>query len=85
MHYMLSILINAKECWDVATANVAGAYLHAEMKDFTLLKMEGKSVDIMCNVCGDYNEFVCYKNSKKVLYLKLLKALSGCLKSTLLW
>jgi hypothetical protein len=54
---------------------VAGAYLNAEMKDFTLLKMEGEPVDIMCNVCGDYNKSMCYKNGKKVLYLKLFKAL----------
>jgi hypothetical protein len=26
------------------------------MKDFTLLKMEGQSVDIMCNVCSDYKK-----------------------------
>jgi hypothetical protein len=47
---MLSLLIDATEHGDVATADVAGAYLHAKMEDFTLLKMEGESVDIMCDV-----------------------------------
>jgi hypothetical protein len=56
---MLSILINAKERRDVATADVTGAYLHAEMKLFTLLKMEGEPVDIMCNVFSNYKKFVC--------------------------
>jgi hypothetical protein len=46
---MLSLLIDAHERRDVAVANVTGAYLHADMEDFTLLKMEGESVDIMCN------------------------------------
>jgi hypothetical protein len=55
------------------------------MKDFTLLKMEGESVDIMCDVCSDYEKFVCYENGKKVLYLELLKALYGCVQSALLW
>jgi hypothetical protein len=55
------------------------------MDDFTILKMEGQSVDIMCDVCKDYIKFVCYENGKKVLYLKLLKALYGCVKSALLW
>jgi hypothetical protein len=82
---MMSILIDAKESRDVATADVAGAYLHAEMKDFTLLKMERESVDIMCDVCEEYRAFVCYQNGKKVLYLKLLKALYGCVQSALLW
>ncbi len=82
---LLSILIDAKERRDVATADFSGAYLRADMKDFTLLKMEGESVDIMCDVCSDYEKFVCYENGKKVLYLELLKALYGCVQSALLW
>jgi hypothetical protein len=82
---MLSLLIDATERRDVATADVAGAYLHAKMKDFTLLKMEGTSVDIMCDVSPEYKKYVCYENGKKVLYLKLLKALYGCVQSALLW
>jgi hypothetical protein len=82
---MLSILIDASEHRNVATVDFAGAYLHAEMKFFTLLKVEGQLVDILCDVCEKYRKFVCYKNGKKVLYLKLLKALYGCVKSALLW
>jgi hypothetical protein len=49
---MLSLIIDAFERREVvATANVAGAYLHAKMDDFTLLKMEGESVEIMCKQC----------------------------------
>ncbi len=82
---MLSLLIDASERRDVATADVAGAYLHADMDDFTLLRVEGTEVDILCNVCEDYKKYVCYENGKKVLYLMLLKALYGCVKSALLW
>jgi hypothetical protein len=82
---MMSILIDAKERRDIATSDVAGAYLHAEMKDFTLLKMEGESVIIMCDVSPEYETFACYKNGKKVLYLELLKALYECVQSALLW
>jgi hypothetical protein len=81
---MISIIIDTKERRDVATADVAGAYLHADMDDFTLLKVEGKSVNIMCEVCKEYKPFVFYERGKKVLYLKLLKALYGCVKSALL-
>ena len=69
---MLSIMIDAKEGRDVATADVAGAYLHAKLDDFTLLKVEGASVDIMCSVSEKYIPFVTYENGKKVLYLRLL-------------
>jgi hypothetical protein len=62
---MLSILIDAKELRDVATVDVSGAYLHAEMKDFTLLKMEDEPVDIMCNLCGDYEKIFMLQKRQK--------------------
>jgi hypothetical protein len=54
--------------------DVAGAYLLADLDDFTLLKLEGESVTITCDVCNEYTKFVCYKQGKKALYLQLLKA-----------
>jgi hypothetical protein len=81
----MSILIDESEHRDIATADVAGVYLHADMEDFTLLRMDGELVDIMCSVCQEYSRFVVYEHGKKVLYLELLKALYGCVKSTLLW
>jgi hypothetical protein len=33
---MLSLMINTKEGRDVATADVEGAYLHADMEDFVI-------------------------------------------------
>jgi hypothetical protein len=72
---MLSILVDAWERGNVATADVTGAYLHANLNDSPLLKMEGASVDIMCDINDEYRKFVCIEQGKKVLYLKLLKAL----------
>ena len=82
---LLSLLIDAFEKRDVATADVVGAYLMANMDDFVLVKLTGDSVDIMCKVDTNYNKYVHYENGKKVLYLKLLKALYGCMQSALLW
>ena len=36
---MISLMIDAKERRDVATADVEGPYLHADMEDFVLLKL----------------------------------------------
>jgi hypothetical protein len=47
---MISLMINAKERRDVATADVVGAYLLADMDKNVLLKLTGESVDIMCTV-----------------------------------
>jgi len=82
---MISLMIDAKERHDVATADVEGAYLHADMEDFVLLKLVGEAVNIMCQVNPKYENFVFIENRKKVVYLKLLKALYGCVQSALLW
>jgi hypothetical protein len=83
---MSSIMIDAYEHRDVATADVAGACLHVTMDDFTLFKLEGASVDITCNVCKECKECVTYENGTKVPHLRLLKALHRCvIISALLW
>jgi len=82
---MLSLMIDAKEGRDVATADLEGPYLHADMEDFVILKLVGEAVDIMCQVNPKYKKFVVVEHGKKVLYLQLLKALYGCVQSALLW
>jgi hypothetical protein len=82
---MLTLMIDALEHRDVATADVVGAYLLADMDDFTVMKLTGDTVDIMCRVNPKYETFVSTENGKKVLYLQLLKALYGCVRSALLW
>ena len=47
---MISLSIDALEHRCVDTGDVPGAYLHAHMKDFTLIKLENKSVNIMCQI-----------------------------------
>ena len=82
---LLPLLIDAKENRDVAVTDTEGAYLHANMDNYTLLKLTGVDVDIMCKVDRLYKEFVTTKNNKRALYLWLAKALYGCVKLALLW
>ena len=63
------MLVDAWKERDVVTADVAGAYLNADMDCFTLLKLTGEAVDIMCKVKSKYKEFVTIKKGEKVLYL----------------
>jgi Reverse transcriptase (RNA-dependent DNA polymerase) len=74
---MYTILVDAKERRDVATADVVGAYLNADMDAYTLMKLTGETVDIMVKVDDMYKKYVTYENNKPVLY--------GCVKSALLW
>jgi hypothetical protein len=78
---MIALMIDAKERCDVARADVEGAFLHANLEDFVLLKLVGEAVDIMCQVNPKYENFVVIENGKKALYLQLLKALYGCVQS----
>ena len=84
---MVSLVIDAFEKRDVAIFDVPGAYLNAYMPDdkFVLLKLEGEFVDIMCEVNPEYTNDVRHEQGKKVLYLRVLKALYGCIESALLW
>ena len=83
---MLTLIVDAMEGRDVATADVAGAYLNAEMDEFVLMRLEGEDVELMCDVNQDYRKYV-HKNKrgKSVLFLRLARALYGCVRSALLW
>jgi hypothetical protein len=82
---MLTVMADAHENRDVGTADVAAAYLRVAMKDFVIMKFTGDSVDILCEMNPEYRKFVCIENGQKVLYVRLLKAIYGCVKSALLW
>ena len=82
---IITALIDALEGRDVATADITGAYLIANMKDYVLVRLTGESVDIICDVNPTYKKFVTMENGKKVLYMKLVKALYGCMQSAILW
>jgi hypothetical protein len=65
---MLSILIDAKERRDVATADVAGAYLHADMDNFTLLKIKG-TPSISCVTYARSTSFLLSTNEGRRCYI----------------
>jgi hypothetical protein len=84
---MISLAIDAKEKRKVATADVEGAYLHANMDKTAIMLFEGDMVDYMVQANPKkYGPHVhTTKKGKKLLYVELLKALYGCIKSALLW
>jgi Reverse transcriptase (RNA-dependent DNA polymerase) len=82
---MLSIIVDAYEGRDVATADIAGAYLKAYMDDFVIMKFTGASVPLLCDLNPKHKPFVVVENGQEVLYVRLIKALYGCVKSALLW
>lgn len=81
----LTVMVDAFEGRDVATADVAGAYLNAHMRDEVIMRFTGKMVDLLCEVNPDFETYVAMEGRHKVLYLQLNKALYGCVMSALLW
>jgi hypothetical protein len=64
---------------------IAGAYLKAITDNFVVMKFTGESVDILSNLNPEHTKFVTFEKGGKVLYMCLIKALYGCVKSALLW
>ena len=82
---IMSLIIDAIERRKVITADIAGAYLNAFMRDYVLMKLTGDVVDIFCQIDEKYKKFVVMEGKTKVLYVRLNKALYGCVQSALLW
>ena len=82
---LMLLCVDAIEERDTAFCDVAGAYLNALMKELVHMKLTGEVVDIMCNLDSSYREFVVIENGRKTLYVRLVKALYGCIQSALRW
>ena len=72
---------------DVATVDIPGAFMQSDMEGRdTYMKIEGKMVDILSKVDPSlYEEHTTTENGKKVLYVKLKKALYGTVQASLLF
>ena len=59
----------------VATFNVTGEYLQTDLpkENFTLLLLEGKILDIMCDINPKYRQHVRFKDGRKTVYIHILK------------
>ena len=74
----ISLMIDVYEQRDVAIFDIPGAYLHAEMpKDkVVLMKFRGQFAEIMCKVNPAHKENIVYERGKKVLYVRVVRAIS---------
>ena len=84
---METLLVDAYVGCDVSIFDAPGAHLNADMPNekYVRLKLEGEFVDIVCNVNPDHIPNIRYKTGKKMINLRILKALYGCIELSLLW
>ena len=82
---ILTLVIDAFEGREVATADVKGAYLFIEMSDFVVVRLKGEALKIMCKLNPHYQQHILHEHGRPVLYMQLAKALYGCMQSAFLW
>jgi hypothetical protein len=83
---MISCVIDAIEKRDVATADIPGAFMQADMEDIVHMKMEGRMAELLVKLDPKlYRKYVTIEKGKTVLYVELKKALYGTLKAALLF
>jgi hypothetical protein len=83
---MLSCVIDAEEGRDVATVDIPGAFMQADMDELVHMKLEGKMAELLIKLEPKlYRKFVQIEKGKPVLYVELKKALYGTLRAALLF
>jgi hypothetical protein len=83
---MLSCVMDAMERRDVATVDIPGAFMQADMDDIVHMKLEGKMAELLVRIDPQlYRKHVQLERGKQVLYVELKKALYGTLKAALLF
>lgn len=66
--------------------DVSGAFLKAYMDDFVVVVFENEMVDLLIQTVPSYADFVhVTRDGGKNLFVKLRKAMYGCLKAARLW
>ncbi len=70
--------IDARENREVVIINIPGGFLHATNKDYIVMQMNGTLAKLMAQTDPKlYRKYLVDKKAKKVLYLRLQKALYG--------
>ena len=82
-----TLLIGAYEGRKHISFDVPGAFLQADMPDdkLVLLKFKGRMADMLADVNEKYRSHVVRENGKSVLYVKVIRAIYGCIESALQW
>ena len=83
---LIASVVDAYEERAVGVYDIPGAFLHAEQKDTTYVKMSGELTSFLVEMNPDtYSEYVVIEKGKETIYLLLKRALYGCVKSALLF
>jgi Reverse transcriptase (RNA-dependent DNA polymerase) len=71
---------------DVATVDIPGAFMYADMDQLVHMKLEGKMAELLVKIDPKlYQQHIIMEGNKPVIYVELQKALYGTLRAALLF
>ena len=88
---LVTAVIDARQERDVMTLDVPNAFVQTKIdqkegEEKIIMKIRGALVDMLIEICPEqYEEHVVYEGKHKVLYVRMLKALYGMLKASILY
>ena len=83
---MLSCIIDAEEGRDVATVDIPGAFMQADMDELVHVKLEGKMAELITSLDPLlYTQHNVMEQGKLVMYFELDKALYGTMRAAFLF
>jgi hypothetical protein len=83
---MLSCVIDAIERRDIATVDIPGAFMQADMDELVHVKLEGKMAELLVMIDPKlYCKHIRIEKGKQILYVELRKALYSTLRASLLF
>ena len=81
----ITCLIDAKEGRDIATCDVPGAFMHADIDEVVHLRLDGEIADLLLKVDPSYSKYAIKEDGKTIIFTELSKALYGTLQAALLF
>ena len=81
-------VIDAYEERDVMTVDIPNAFIQTPMpegEEKVIMKITGLLVKYLVEIEPSYRDYIVYENGKKVIYVKILRAIYGMLQASLLW
>ena len=83
---LLSCTVDAAEGRDVATADIPGAFMQANMDELVHMRLEGTMAELLVKLDPKlYRKHVRTENGKPVLHVELVNTLCGMLRASLLF
>ena len=82
---ILTCMVDAREGRHVATCDIGGAFMHADIDETIHIKLDGELAMLLIKVDETYAQYLTYENGIPVIYCELSKALYGTLQAAKLF